>query len=99
MTKKERFNSQGKWLLVIRRFSNLVLDRADVRQSHPLRWLFVKLDKIRRFLLFWAGSECKGFRFLLLLMTQRERTVGFSAAPTALGFSSGSISQPFRAGL
>src|SRR5216684_4411062 len=76
MTKKERFNSQGKWLLVIRRFSNLVLDRADVRQSHPLRWLFVKLDKIRRFLLFWAGSECKGFRFLLLLMTQRERTIG-----------------------
>ena len=40
------------------------------------RLVFVKLDKIRRFLVFWAGSECKGFRFLLLLMTQRERTVG-----------------------
>src|ERR1700736_7049789 len=33
-------------------------------------------------------------------MTQGERTIGLvSAAPTALGSSSGSISQPFRAGL
>src|SRR5216684_1797156 len=76
MTKKQRFNPQETSILVISGLSNLVIDRADVRQSHPLRWLFVKLDKIRRFLLFWAGSECKGFRFLLLLMTQRERTIG-----------------------